>query len=147
MEYLKVLTSPFSPNHNLKVMLHLNHIQHNDDIELLDWDMSQFSSVIYDASTLSFDENIRLTAGFVKKHGHEIVIEGACDGIIDAGSGGNELTTPENAERYIQETGCDLIVANLSTEHRANATELHYYGDLARQFKATIGDKIVLHGA
>lgn len=147
MEELKVLTSPISPYYNLKVMLHLDHIQHDDDLELLDWDMNQFSSIMYDASTLSFDENIRLTSEFVKKHGHEIVVEGACDEIIDAGSGGNELTTPENAERYIQETGCDLIVANLGTEHRANATELHYYGDLARQIKERIGGKIVLHGA
>jgi len=75
------------------------------------------------------------------------VIEGACDEIIDFGSGGNELTTPENAERYINETGCDFIVANLGTEHRANASELHYFGDIAREIKARIGDKIVLHGA
>jgi fructose-bisphosphate aldolase class II len=147
IEELKVLTSFYSPYHNLQVMLHLDHIQHDDDLPLLEWDMKQFSSIMYDASTLGFDDNIRFTARFVKEHGHEIVIEGACDEIIDAGSGGNELTTPENAKRYIQETGCDLIVANLGTEHRASATELHYYGELARQIKARIGEKIVLHGA
>jgi len=147
IEELKVLTSDCSPYKDLRVMLHLDHIQHDIDSELLDWDMKQFSSIMYDASNLSLDENIRLTRKFVERCGHEIVIEGACDEIIDFGSGGNELTTPENAERYINETGCDFIVANLGTEHRANASELHYFGDIAREIKARIGDKIVLHGA
>jgi len=147
IEELKVLTSDCSPYKDLRVMLHLDHIQHDIDSELLDWDMKQFSSIMYDASNLSLDENIRLTRKFVERCGHEIVIEGACDEIIDFGSGGNELTTPENAERYISQTDCDFIVANLGTEHRATASELHYFGDMAREIKSKIGAKIVLHGA
>lgn len=144
---LKVLTSSYSPYHNLRVMLHLDHIQHDADSSLLGWDMTRFSSIMYDASTLPFDENIRLTAKFVQEHGNEIVIEGACDEIMDAGNGGNDLTTPENADKYIKQTGCDFIVANLGTEHRASAAKLKYYGDLARQIKTRVGGKIVLHGA
>jgi fructose-bisphosphate aldolase class II len=147
IEELRVLTSEYSPYKNLRVMLHLDHIQHDIDQELLSWDMKQFSSIMYDASNLSLDENIELTRRFVERCGHEIVIEGACDEIIDFGSGGNELTTPEKAERYIRQTGCDFIVANLGTEHRANASELHYFGDMAKEIKNRIGDKIVLHGA
>ena len=147
IEELKILTSEYSPYKDLRVLLHLDHIQHDIDQELLNWDMGQFSSIMYDASNLSLDENIKLTRKFVERCGNEIVIEGACDEIIDFGSGGNELTTPENAERYIKQTGCDFIVANLGTEHRANASELHYFGDMAREIKARIGDKIVLHGA
>jgi fructose-bisphosphate aldolase class II len=128
-------------------MLHLDHIQHDVDMDLLSWDMKQFSSIMFDASTLSFDQNIDATRKFVDEQSQNIVIEGACDEIIDSGSGGNELTTPENAEKYIRETGCDFIVANLGTEHRASASELKYYGDLARQIKTRIGAKIVLHGA
>jgi len=147
IEEIKVLTSDISPYKDLRVMLHLDHIQHDIDHELLEWNMGQFSSIMYDASNLSLDENIKLTRKFVERCGNEIVIEGACDEIIDFGSGGNELTSPENAERYIKQTGCDFIVANLGTEHRANASELHYFGDIAREIKARIGDKIVLHGA
>ena len=47
----------------------------------------------------------------------------------------------------MKQTGCDFIVANLGTEHRASAAELKYHGDLARQIKEKIGSKIVLHGA
>lgn len=147
IEELKVLTSDCSPYKDLRVMLHLDHIQHDIDHELLSWDMKQFSSIMYDASNLSMDENIRLTRRFVERCGHEIIIEGACDEIINFGSGGNELTSPENAEKYLNQTGCDFIVANLGTEHRANSSVLHYYGDLARHIKSRIGERIVLHGA
>jgi len=147
LEDLKVLTSSYSPYKDLRVMLHLDHIQHDIDSDLLAWDMKQFSSIMFDASTLPFDQNISATRKFVEQQSKNIVIEGVCDDIIDSGTGGNELTTPDNAEKFMKQTGCDFIVANLGTEHRASAAELKYHGDLARQIKAKIGSKIVLHGA
>jgi fructose/tagatose bisphosphate aldolase len=147
IEELKILTSECSPYKDLRVLLHLDHIQHDIDRELLDWDMGQFSSIMYDASSLSLDENMKLTRKFVERCGSEIVIEGACDEIMDFGSGGSGLTSPEAAERYLNLTGCDFIVANLGTEHRANASELQYHSRLARDIKARTGEKIVLHGA
>lgn len=147
IEDLKVLTSSFIPYKNLRVMLHLDHIQHDIDKPLLDWDMKQFSSIMFDASNLSLDDNIAATRQFVEKRGKDVVIEGACDEIIDSGSGENVLTTPENAVKYVKQTGCDFIVANLGTEHRASSAGLKYYGDVARQIKSRIGTKIVLHGA
>lgn len=147
MADLRVLTDYDSPFAKLSVMSHLDHVQPDLDAELLKWDLRSFSSIMFDASALPFDENINITARFVEEHGSEIVVEGACDEIVDAG--GNEvsnLTTPENAERYMHETGVDFIVANLGTEHRASAKDLEYHGDLARQIKERVGPKIVLHG-
>ena len=138
---INVLTAPGSPFESLDVMIHLDHIQHDLDRELLEWDMGQFSSIMFDASSLPFDDNIAATKNFVRNHGHEIVVEGACDEIESC-----ELTTPEEAQRYTSETGVDLIVANLGTEHRVSAAQLSYRGDLARRIKDKIGAKIVLHG-
>ena len=102
---------------------------------------------MYDASNLPFEENIEKTKEFVKKMKGKILIEGACDEIVDAtGTVRNALTTPENAKRYIEQTGVDMIVANLGTEHRATGKELMYHGDLAREIKKEIGNTIVLHG-
>ena len=81
---IEVLTSKGSPFEKLNVMIHLDHTQWDNDKPLLEWDMNMFSMIMYDASTLPFEENIKLTAEFVRKHGHEIVIEGACDEIVDA---------------------------------------------------------------
>lgn len=143
---LQILTAPGAPFDKLKVMVHLDHVQFDDDRELLGWDLGAFSSIMYDASALPLEENIALTREFVKERGEELVIEGACDEIADAGGQGS-LTTAEKALRYVEGTGADLIVANLGTEHRASAGDLVYRGDLARSINGSIGNKIVLHGA
>jgi fructose-bisphosphate aldolase class II len=148
LEDLKILTDKGSPYENLRVMVHLDHIQFDDDKELLTWDMEQFSSIMFDASKLPFNENMKLTKQFVKEQGAKIVVEGACDEIVDAtGNDKSELTTPEKAEEFFNETGVDLIVANLGTEHRASAKDLKYYSDFATKIKEKIGTRIVLHGA
>jgi len=145
---LAVLAEPESPFGNLRIMIHLDHVQHDDDQELLGWDMRSFSSIMFDASKGPFEDNIRLTKAFVAAQGDLIVIEGACDEIMDAeGNQRSELTDPEKAERYALETGVDLVVANLGTEHRASGQELVYRGDYARRICEKIGTRIVLHGA
>lgn len=132
---------------DLHVMLHLDHVQHDDDVELLEWDLSPYSSIMYDASTLPFEENIRKTRDYVAKMKGKILVEGACDEIFDAtGLLHNAITTPENAKRYFEETGVDLIVANLGTEHRASGKDLVYLSDAALAIKKEIGANIVLHG-
>jgi fructose/tagatose bisphosphate aldolase len=141
MANIAVLTSPGSPFENINVLVHLDHIQHDLDRELLAWDMTPFSSIMFDASALPFADNMAATRRFVDEHRDEIVIEGACDEIEVM-----ELTTPEKAEQYAARTGVDFVVANLGTEHRASAASQKYHGDLARQIKARIGPKMVLHG-
>ncbi len=148
LDDVQALCTEDGPFSQLSVMVHMDHIQWDADSELLSWDLKNlFSSIMYDASTLPFEENIQKTAEFVKKHGSSIVIEGACDEIAEGSEAGSaDLTTPEMAERFVNETGVDIIVANLGTEHRASAETLQYHGDLARQIKARIGTKICLHG-
>lgn len=132
---------------NIQLMLHLDHIQHDDDIELLNGPLDDYASIMYDASALPFEQNIIKTAEFVEKRHKDILIEGACDEIVDAtGAQHNSLTTPERALEYCERTGADLIVANLGTEHRASGKDLHYYGEVARAIKEKIGSRIVLHG-
>ena len=144
---LRVLTASGSPFAELDVMVHLDHTQWDSDAELLAWDMKQFSMIMYDASALPFEENIRKTAEFVRKRGQEIVIEGACSQIVDAaGDEKSELTSPEAAERFFRETGVDYIVADLGTEHRASAADLKYHGDLARRISGRTGPRLALHG-
>ncbi len=132
---------------DIDVLLHLDHAQFDLDAELLSGDLSDYSSVMYDASALPFEQNIEKTAAFVKEYGGKIFIEGACDEIVDAtGTQHNALTTPGRAKEFITRTGADVIVCNLGTEHRASGKELKYYSDAARAIKSEIGGKIVLHG-
>lgn len=143
---VRALTGDGCYYEDLHVMMHLDHIQH-DEKELLDSDLGPYASIMYDASQLVLEENISKTAKFVDENKDIIVIEGACDEIIDAGGEEkNELTDPKTALEYINKTGVDFIVANLGTEHRATGKQLKYYDRRAAEIKKLVGEKIVLHG-
>jgi fructose/tagatose bisphosphate aldolase len=144
---LRELTAPGSPYARLRVMAHFDHAQHDLDAEALASGVpGPWASVMYDASTLAFAANMAKTRAFVERRGREVVIEGACDEIVDSGSGGGDLTSPERAATYLASTGVDLMVANLGTEHRASGADLRYRGDLARACSARVGGTLVLHG-
>jgi fructose-bisphosphate aldolase class II len=144
---LKTLTAPDSPFARLRVLVHLDHGQHDADRDLLDSPVGLFSSVMYDASTLSFEDNIAATRRYVERHRNEIVIEGACDTIAHFGEAGSTpCTAPADAERYYHATGVDWIVANLGTEHRAGIATLRYRDDVARDISRRIGPRLSLHG-
>jgi len=144
---LRELTAAGSPYARLRVMAHFDHAQHDLDAAALEsGDPGPWASVMYDASTLPFTANIAATRAFVERRGQQVVIEGACDEIVDSGDGGGDLTTPERAARYLAGTGVDLMVANLGTEHRASGADLRYRGDLARACSAAVGGRLVLHG-
>ena len=144
---IEVLTGKGSPYEDLNVMILLDHIQLDTDKDLLKWDMGKFSVIMFDASTLPFEENIRLTTRFVAENSSRIVIEGACDEIVDAtGDVRNDLTTPEQALDFLTRTKVDYLVVNLGTEHRATSKNLKYHDDLARQISRLTGTRLVLHG-
>ena len=141
---LEILSRVFP---DLDVMIHLDHAQHDTDEELLESDLSMYSSVMYDASVLPMEENMEKTRAYVRRKGQELLIEGACDEITDAdGEIRCEITDADKCERYMRETGVDIVVANLGTEHRASGHDLHYRCDAARAIKARIGSRICLHG-
>ncbi len=144
---LNVLTSKGSPYHHLRVMIHLDHIQWDIDKELQSWDMNYFSSIMFDATTLTFGENIAKTTAFVEKYKKKIFIEGASDKIgVTTVSENNGLTNAQQVEEYYRETGVDLIVADLGTEHRADKAKLKYNSELAKDITRRIGPRLCLHG-
>lgn len=144
---LRTLTGPDSPYARLRVLVHLDHGQIDADADALDSPAGVFSSVMFDASVLPFEENIEATRRYVERHRHEIVIEGACDTIAHVGeSGSTPCTAPEDAERYFRDTGVDWMVANLGTEHRAGVAKLSYRDDVAREINRRIGPRLSLHG-
>lgn len=132
---------------NVDILIHLDHAQYDTDAQMLDGDLSMYSSVMYDASSLPMEENISLTKAYVERKGHELVIEGACDEIVDAtGEARCEITDADKCESYMKQTGVDIVVANLGTEHRASSKNLHYYSDAAKAIREKIGPRICLHG-
>jgi fructose/tagatose bisphosphate aldolase len=140
------------PYTDLDVIVHLDHAQPGED----DWIIEEYgdwlASVMWDCSKYPMDENIRMVRDFVLKNRERFVIEGAVDEIYNyrAGTESPELvdriTEPETAEKYYRETGVDLIVANLGTEHRRTEGTVAYHGSQARMIRQRVGHRLVLHG-
>jgi fructose/tagatose bisphosphate aldolase len=140
------------PYHDLDVIIHLDHAQPGKDNWIIDEQKDMISSVMWDCSHYSMNDNLAMMKDFVKNYQSNFIIEGAVDEIFNYNAAGENLgvidniTDPEVAISYFRETGCDLIVANLGTEHRRTEGTVKYHGDIARKIRAGIGSRLVLHG-
>jgi fructose-bisphosphate aldolase class II len=145
---LVAMTGGTSPYRHLRVMPHLDHAFPWLDGDIMETFAGSFASIMCDASERPFDENVRLTAEYAGKVKGRVVVEGAVDEISESGSGAprNEPTTVEQARRFLRETGADIIVPNVGTEHRATADQVRYRGDRAREISAAVGPILCLHG-
>ncbi len=145
---LHAYMSDDSPYRKLRVMPHLDHGFPWLDSDIMEAYADQFASIMCDASERPFEENIRLTAQYVEKVRGRVVVEGAVDEIFAAGgsSAKNEPATVDQARRFVRETGVDLIVPNVGTEHRATADQVVYQADRAREISAAVGPILCLHG-
>lgn len=146
---LKTLMSPGSPYSSCRVFPQLDHGQPDEDRWLLEEHLDELALVMFDASAMPLEENVKRTAEYVARFSDRVVVEGAVDELKAAADPGERfpLTTPEQAERFLERTGCDLIVPNVGTEHRAaEAGKAEYSADRAREIAAAVGPNLVLHG-
>jgi len=135
------------PFPKVRIIPSLDHGQPQSDDFLFDEGRDFWGCVMYDCSTLSLDQNMEKTTEFVQKYRNDFVIEGCVDEITESGEADNiQLTDPQQAHNYLKQTGVDLLVANLGTEHRATSANKRYHGELARKISALTGPVLVLHG-
>jgi fructose-bisphosphate aldolase, class II len=136
-----------SPYRKLRILPHFDHGFPWLDGDILDMFADRFASVMCDASEKSFEENIRLTAQYVDRVRGRVVVEGAVDEIYEAGgTEKNEPTRVEQAERFLRETGVDILVPNVGTEHRSTGGQARYFADQARKIRDAVGNILCLHG-
>jgi fructose-bisphosphate aldolase, class II len=145
---LSIFTGNNSPYKDLRVMPHLDHAFPWLDRDILEGFTDKFASVMFDASERPFQENIKLTSEFVEKVKGRVIVEGSVNEISEAGVNGvkNECTTVEQAAKFLRETGVDLIVPNVGTEHRSTTDQVIYNSDRAKEISNRIGKIMCLHG-
>jgi len=144
---LRRLARPDGPYPRVEAIAQLDHGQPGKDEQIFTAGRGFWGTVMYDASTLPLAENMAATGAFRRKHAADYVVEGIVDEVPESSlATGPGLTDPADAERYVAETGVDLLVVNLGTEHRAMGA-LRYHPELARQISARVGPRLVLHGA
>ena len=108
----------------LPIVLHLDH---GDSFETCKSCIDGgFTSVMIDASSKPFAENIEITKKVVEyAHDHGVVVEaelGALAGVEDevqVSAEDSHYTRPEEVEEFVTKTGCDSLAIAIGTSHGA----------------------------
>ena len=103
------------------------HLDHGDSFETCKSCIDGgFTSVMIDASSKPFEENIEITKKVVEyAHDHGVVVEaelGALAGIEDevqVSAEESHYTRPEEVEEFVSKTGCDSLAIAIGTSHGA----------------------------
>ena len=142
--------SKYSPYPNVAVLPHLDHANPERDRWALTTLIEYFSSVMFDAQLYPFEENLALTAEYVKHYGKDVLIEGILESLnVSDGAVSTHIDNYcENAVRYVKTTGVDFAVADLGTEQQSTSVgKARYDKERARELTAALGRKmLVLHG-
>lgn len=109
---------------NIPIVLHLDH---GPDFETCKSCIDGgFTSVMIDASSKPFEENIEITKKVVEyAHDHGVVVEaelGTLAGIEDdvkVAAHAASYTRPEEVEEFVSKTGCDSLAIAIGTSHGA----------------------------
>lgn len=126
------------------------------DRELMEqvWFQKAMGIIMHDASLRDFADNVRLTAAYVERAGPRVVVEACPDKVYERAEierknlpEDSMLSQPDNVARFVAETGVDLVVPNLGTEHRTvSDVPLTYRRELAQELCSRIGPRLALHG-
>ena len=108
----------------LPIVLHLDH---GDSFETCKSCIDDgFTSVMIDASSKPFEENIAITKQVVEyAHAHGVVVEaelGTLAGVEDdvkVSAEDSSYTKPEDVEEFVKRTGCDSLAIAIGTSHGA----------------------------
>lgn len=114
-----------------------------------------FTSVMIDASHMSFEDNIAITKEVVAiAHPLGVSVESELGTIGTTGDdmeGGTDqiiYTKPDDAVRFVEETGCDALAIAIGTAHGIypKGFDPHLKLDLLTEIKEKVSIPLVLHG-
>lgn len=114
-----------------------------------------FTSVMIDASTLSFEENIAITKKVVEvAHPVNVSVEAELGTIGTTGNGEEEgtneiiYTNPNDAKEFVERTGVDTLAVAIGTCHGIYPKDMkpELKLDLLKTIKGIVDVPLVLHG-
>ena len=136
------------------------HLDHGDSFEICKSCIDDgFTSVMIDASSKPFAENIALTRQVAAyAHDHGVVVEaelGTLAGIEDevkVSAEDSSYTRPEEVEEFVEKTGCDSLAIAIGTSHGAYkfkpGTKPQLRFDVLEEVEKRLPEfPIVLHGS
>lgn len=137
----------------------VTHLDHGDSFETCKQFVDDgFTSVMIDASSKPFEENIKITKQVVKyAHDHGVVVEaelGQLGGIEEDVVGVDEvrkhLTDPAQVKKFVEKSGCDSLAVACGTSHGAYKfkSEPKLAFDIIQEIADRLpGFPLVMHGS
>lgn len=130
------------------VALHLDHVTDRDLLELAP--SCGFGSVMFDASTLDYPENVAATAAATAFcHAHGLWLEGELGAVGGKGNAHTPgvRTDPGEARAYVEATGIDLLAVAVGSAHAMTERSARLDHDLITALHAAVPVPLVLHGS
>ena len=134
------------------VSLHLDHV--TDPGLLHRTAECGFSSVMFDAGPLPYEENVAATREAVAwGHEHGLLVEaelgyvGGKETQVESAHGDGVRTDPDQAREYVAETGVDALAVAVGSKHAMTSAEAELDLDLVAQLRAAVDVPLVLHGS
>ncbi|QUH04725.1 class II fructose-bisphosphate aldolase [Saccharopolyspora erythraea] len=133
---------------DVPVAVHLDHAESPELVrEAVDLG---FSSVMYDASTMDYADNVAATADVVKRcHEAGVWVEaelgevGGKDGVHAPGA----RTDPEEAARFVAATGIDALAVAVGSSHAMLTRTAELDLELIGRLRSAVDVPLVLHGS
>jgi fructose-bisphosphate aldolase, class II len=127
------------------------HLDHATDASLVDEAIELgFGSVMFDASTMPYAENVAATAEIVRRcHDRGLDVEaelgeiGGKDGVHAPGA----RTEPEEARAFVEATGLDALAVAVGTSHAMTERHVALDLELISALRAAVPVPLVLHGS
>lgn len=129
------------------------HLDHTKDISIIKKAIEAgFTSVMYDGSALSFEENIENTKAVVEyAHARDVSVEAEL-GSLELGGHSNEdegetiYTDPHEAKTFVDKTGVDALAVSIGTVHGLYKGEPKISVTRLKEIQAQLDMPLVLHG-
>lgn len=128
------------------------HLDHGADYDTIAQALrAGYSSVMYDGSQLSLEENIQRTKEIVKmSHSFGIPVEAEIGSVGYSDPNINvkhTLTDPRGAKEFTDLTGIDALAVSVGTIHRMEERSADIKYDLIEEIQSLVHVPLVLHGS
>lgn len=150
LEAFASFTKTLAEQASVDVALHLDHSYQVETIKRAVF--AGFTSVMFDGSALSLEENLKQTKEIVEfAHSHGVFVEAEIGSMekgafSDEEAGDGRLTDPAEAAAFVKETGVDFLAASIGTVHGMYEGEPLIRLELLDQIKQLTPVPLVLHG-
>ena len=126
------------------------HLDHGSSVELAQACLDAgFDSVMIDGSELPFEENVKITQEVVKRaKSYNAHVEAELGYVAKLGQSHEQqgFTQPQEARRFVEETGVDALAVAVGTAHGFYKEEPKLQLDLLSEIAAVTPATLVLHG-